>query len=106
MLIDPWLSPFKESLKRRYSLAEKWIKTLDDHEGGLEKFSKGYERYGLHVQSNGDIVYREWAPNATQAFLIGDFSVSWLYEAWKIAWLISYRQLEQRLTSYDQGLVW
>ena len=74
MLIDPWLSPFKDSLRNRYSLAQKWIKTLNEHEGGLEGFGRGHERFGLHVQGNGDIVYREWAPNATQAFLTGEFS--------------------------------
>ena len=38
--VDPWLSPFKEALRRRYAKAEQWIKTLDDTEGGLEKFSR------------------------------------------------------------------
>ncbi|KAF2671640.1 glycoside hydrolase [Microthyrium microscopicum] len=72
--LDPWLGPFKDSLKRRFSKAQKWIKTLDETEGGLEKFSRGYECYGFLVQPNNDILYREWAPNATKAFLIGDFN--------------------------------
>lgn len=29
---------------------------------------------GFQVQKDGSIVYREWAPAATQAHLIGDFS--------------------------------
>jgi len=37
-------------------------------------YCQGYEKYGFIVQSNGDIVYREWAPNAMRAYLIGDFS--------------------------------
>jgi 1,4-alpha-glucan branching enzyme len=38
--LDPWLAPFKESLKQRYSKAQQWIKTIDETEGGLEKFSR------------------------------------------------------------------
>jgi len=38
--MDPYLEPFKEDLKKRFSLAQKWIKTIDETEGGLEKFSR------------------------------------------------------------------
>jgi hypothetical protein len=38
--LDPWLAPFKESLKKRYTKAQDWIKALDKTEGGLEKFSR------------------------------------------------------------------
>lgn len=38
-------------------------------------FPKGYEKFGLNVQPNGDIIYREWAPNALTATLIGEFSM-------------------------------
>ena len=73
--MDPWLEPFQEALKRRYSKAQQWIKTINETEGGLEKFSRGYETLGLQVQENGDIHYREWAPNALRAYVIGDFSM-------------------------------
>lgn len=38
--LDGYLEPFKDSLKSRFSKAQKWIKTIDDTEGGLEKFSR------------------------------------------------------------------
>jgi len=38
--LDPYLTPFKEAIKRRYAKAQEWIKKLDETEGGLEKFSK------------------------------------------------------------------
>lgn len=38
--LDPWLSPFKDSLRKRFSLAQEWIKKINDTEGGLEKFSR------------------------------------------------------------------
>ena len=72
--LDPWLEPFSGALKRRYSKAQDWIKTINAAEGGLEKFSRGAETFGFNVDANNNIVYREWAPNATAAYLIGDFN--------------------------------
>ncbi|KAI0019819.1 carbohydrate-binding module family 48 [Xylariomycetidae sp. FL0641] len=72
--LDPWLEPFSGSLKRRYAKAHEWIDRIQATEGGLDKFSKGTEIYGLNVDKNNNIIYREWAPNATEAYLIGDFN--------------------------------
>ena len=43
-------------------------------EGGIDKFSRGYERFGLTKQQDG-IIYREWAPGAKAVHLIGEFSM-------------------------------
>lgn len=40
----------------------------------MEKFTRGYEKFGFNVTPDGTIVYREWAPNALRAYLIGDFN--------------------------------
>ncbi|RDW78823.1 1,4-alpha-glucan branching enzyme GLC3 [Aspergillus mulundensis] len=72
--LDPWLEPFREAIQRRFNYVDSWIKTIDEAEGGLDKFSKGYERFGFNVSDNGDITYREWAPNAVEAALVGDFN--------------------------------
>lgn len=72
--MDPWLEPFSGALRSRYAHAQRWIKTINDTEGGLEKFSRGFESFGFIVHANGDITYREWAPNALRAYLIGDFN--------------------------------
>ncbi|KAJ0297225.1 hypothetical protein COL516b_010966 [Colletotrichum fioriniae] len=71
--LDPWLSPFQESLKRRYSRAQDWIKKINDTEGGLEKFSK----ISLQLPS-GERVDRlpAWIKYVTQ-----DLSVSPAYDA-------------------------
>ena len=74
--LDPWLSPFQDSLKRRYAKTHDWVKTINETEGGLEKFSKGTDIFGFNVKNDNTIVYREWAPNAIQASLIGEFSKS------------------------------
>lgn len=72
--LDPWLEPFKDVLRKRYSNYRKWADNILLHEGGYDEFTRGYERFGFNVQKNGDIVYREWAPNAATASLIGDFN--------------------------------
>lgn len=38
--MDPWLGPFKDDLRRRFSKANEWIQKLNSHEGGLKEFSK------------------------------------------------------------------
>ncbi|CAI4211611.1 unnamed protein product [Parascedosporium putredinis] len=72
--LDPWLSPFEPVLQRRFAKAHEWITRLNETEGGLDKFSKGAEKFGLNVDKDNNVVYREWAPNATEAFLIGEFN--------------------------------
>ncbi|KAG0132953.1 glycoside hydrolase superfamily [Tuber indicum] len=72
--MDPWLGPFKDDLRHRFSKANEWIQKLNNHEGGLKEFSKGYEKFGINVARNGTITYREWAPNAVNANFIGDFN--------------------------------
>ncbi|KAK9468816.1 glycoside hydrolase superfamily [Lipomyces arxii] len=72
--LDPWLKPFKQDIIERHQTASDWLSRFQKDEGGITEFSKGYEKYGLHVQQNGDILYREWAPNAVEASLFGDFN--------------------------------
>ncbi|KPI35907.1 1,4-alpha-glucan-branching enzyme [Cyphellophora attinorum] len=72
--LDPWLGDFRDALKSRFAKAQHWIDVINKTEGGLEKFSRGYEQMGFIVLPNGDIRYREWAPNAREASLIGDFN--------------------------------
>ncbi|GAB0132005.1 hypothetical protein EsDP_00000456 [Epichloe bromicola] len=72
--LDPWLEPFSEPLRRRYAKANEWIRTIEANEGGLEKFTRGFEKFGLNVNSDNSVTYREWAPNAITASIIGDFN--------------------------------
>lgn len=48
---DPYLEPFEESIVKRYQQAQTWIKNIEEAEGSLDAFSKGYEKYGFHIQS-------------------------------------------------------
>lgn len=72
--MDPYLEPNLPGIEKRWELFAKWKATIDSTEGGYEKFSRGYERFGLQAYDDGTITYREWAPNAVKANLVGDFS--------------------------------
>ncbi|GAA5999910.1 1,4-alpha-glucan branching enzyme [Rhodotorula paludigena] len=71
---DPYLEPFEGAIQHRTDRYEKWLDDIRTHEGGVDRFSQGYKSYGLHAQPNGDVRYREWAPNAHTAALVGDFN--------------------------------
>ncbi|TRM68156.1 glycoside hydrolase family 13 protein [Schizophyllum amplum] len=72
--VDGYLEPNVPAIVHRHDLFRQWKDKIEQHEGGYEGFSTGYNKFGLILQANGDVVYREWAPNATEAYLIGDFN--------------------------------
>ena len=59
-----------------YGCFETLVKGIEEHEGGLDSFTKGYEFFGVHQTEDGGVVCREWAPAAKAVFLRGDFSKS------------------------------
>ena len=63
-----------DAILDRHASFTKWKDTIEKLEGGYENFTKGYLKFGFNVGSNGEVVYREWAPNAIEANIIGDFS--------------------------------
>ncbi|KAF7016407.1 hypothetical protein CFC21_030024 [Triticum aestivum] len=71
--IDPTLKDFRSHLDYRYSEYKRIRAAIDQHEGGLEAFSRGYEKLGFTRSAEG-ITYREWAPGAHSAALVGDFN--------------------------------
>jgi 1,4-alpha-glucan branching enzyme len=71
---DGYLEPNADAILKRHASFTKWKDTIEEHEGGYDNFTKGYLKFGLNVASNGEVVYREWAPNAVEANIIGDFS--------------------------------
>lgn len=77
--LDPWLKPFAAVLSERSYLAEQWaykIRHLNGTPQSLAQFTRdSYNSYGLHVDhKTKEIHYKEWAPNASKAFLVGDFN--------------------------------
>ena len=72
---DPWLEPFAGAINGRhqYALSKEGELIANGDRKTLSDFATGYLYFGLHRTENGWI-FREWAPNATQIFLIGAFS--------------------------------
>ena len=52
---------------------KKFLNGINNHEGGIDRFTKSYERYGLKRAGNG-VMCREWCPAASAVFIMGDFS--------------------------------
>ncbi|EPS60100.1 hypothetical protein M569_14702, partial [Genlisea aurea] len=71
--IDPLLRNYRDHLDYRFSQYRKLREAIDTFEGGLEAFSRGFEKLGF-TRSETGITYREWAPGAKSATLIGDFN--------------------------------
>lgn len=69
---DPWLEPFAKAIEGRHLHAIAKEKELVGKKS-LSEFASGYLYYGLHFESP-EWVFREWAPNAKEIYLIGDFS--------------------------------
>ncbi len=72
---DPYLEPYEDAIRGRHEHALWKIGQLT-HNGKstLSDFANGYEYFGLHKIPRGGWVFREWAPNATDIYLVGDFN--------------------------------
>ena len=71
---DPWLDPFEDAIRGRHEHALYKVGELTN--GGkksLSDFASGHLYFGLH-RTPRQWVFREWAPNATDIYLIGDFN--------------------------------
>ena len=69
--IDPWLAPFKDAINARQARIL-GMKRRFAGEGRLSDAVNNHLYYGLHRCDDGSWVFREWAPNATKIYLIGD----------------------------------
>ena len=88
---DPWLEPYAEAITGRYQDAVNKERELVGKGGSLVDFANAHHYFGLHRTADG-WVFREWAPNATDIVLIGDFT------RWQ-------EMAKYRLTRLDNG-VW
>ena len=77
LLDDACLKPFEPAVRGRAERAFSKARELTGGGTTLSDWASAHEYYGLH-RIRGGWVFREWAPNATSMWLVGDFS------SWKI----------------------
>jgi 1,4-alpha-glucan branching enzyme len=72
--VDPLLRPFRHDIELRMQNRERLRARLlrDGHES-LSSFANGHMFFGFH-RAEGGWTYREWAPNADEIYLFGDFN--------------------------------
>ena len=71
---DAYLEPFEQAIQGRHDhVLWKLAQLTDNGKRTLSDFASGYDYFGLHKTPRG-WVFREWAPNATDIYLVGDFN--------------------------------
>ena len=71
---DKYLAEYAEAINGRHQSALNKIAELTNNgEKTLSEFATGYLYFGLHKDGKNWVI-REWAPNATAIYLIGDFN--------------------------------
>ncbi|MXQ82054.1 hypothetical protein E5288_WYG012488 [Bos mutus] len=71
---DPYLKPYAPDFQRRYKRFNQTLTDIGENEGGIDRFSRGYESFGVHRCADGGLYCKEWAPGAEGVFLTGDFN--------------------------------
>ncbi len=70
---DPYLKPYADTIGRRLERTVETEKRLTSGGCSLPDFASGHEYFGLHFLDH-QWVFREWAPNASKIFLVGEMT--------------------------------
>jgi 1,4-alpha-glucan branching enzyme len=77
VLQDPWLEPYAAKLRDRHGCYQSALERLEQTGGLLGQISQGHYYLGLNrgeLEGRAGVWYREWAPEALQLRLVGDFN--------------------------------
>lgn len=82
---DPWLEPFKGAIDARGKRLQAEVAGICGKAANarISDYINNHLYYGLHKTAEG-WVFREWAPNATRIWLIGEFNNWKKAEAWAL----------------------
>ena len=69
-----YLQPYSDAILGRFKYAAWKMHEITQGSGTLSNLATGYLHYGLHQQKDGSWTFREWAPNATAMYIIGDMN--------------------------------
>ena len=105
LLSDPWLQPFREKIERRAAAADRLENRLTEGKRSLMDFASAHEYFGLHFRCGGWI-FREWAPNASAIYMVGDFSGWQQREEFKLERINDQGvwELQQPEKAFDHGM--
>jgi 1,4-alpha-glucan branching enzyme len=95
---DSYLTPFSDQIRHRLEHIEETEHRLTQRKMSLAEFASGHEYFGLHFQ-RGEWGFREWAPNATAIYLIGDMSKWQVRREFGLEKINDYGVWEIRLTA-------
>jgi 1,4-alpha-glucan branching enzyme len=70
---DPFLEPYQDIIRKRLVNVGETKSRLLKKNMTLADFALGHTYYGLHATQE-EWIFREWAPNATAVFLVGDMT--------------------------------
>jgi 1,4-alpha-glucan branching enzyme len=72
---DPWLEPYADAITARLRRFQDELTSIKKSSKSLYDFAGQHHFFGFHYNAKkNEWVYREWAPNASELYLIGDFN--------------------------------
>jgi len=72
---DPWLEPSEQDIIDRHNRYVNRLKEIEKDFGSLKQFADGHKYFGLNYSArHKGMFYREWAPEAFNLYLTGDFN--------------------------------